>query len=206
MTTKRKGVLWDIRDDRTLSEHAKIAYLMLWSRGEDIRPSLSTLAADMGASLNTAKRAVRELEAAGLLKRIHRMSPDGDSDTNRYELMPVIGRSSQALPPGLTGLTGGVSQAPKDSNWKTRSEGRKSQGSRRARPAETREEKITLTRIAVAEIYGDDEEQDLSDGKCEGLWGLLIGDCRPRNPVAYLSKIFTETPDLNTHLANCEPD
>jgi hypothetical protein len=185
---------------------------MLWTRLPDARPSMATLAADMSASLNSAKRAVRELEAAGLIKRIHRLAAEGDSDTNRFELMPVLGRSPEAPPPGLTGLTGTAPQAPKDSNTKTASEGReKSQGSRRARPAVSRElsalQKVQFVREAAADVYGSDEAQEISDGQALQLWWNLASDERPpAKPVAYFTKIFTETPYLDTHLASCDPD
>lgn len=197
------GVLWDIRDNRTLSEHAKLAYLMLWSRRPDIRPSMQTLAGDMAVSVATAKRAVRDLESAGLVKRIPRLTEHGDRDTNRFELTPPEGQVSQTPPPGQREPTPPVSQTPKDSNLKTATEGRKNpQASRRARPAAERESRITFVRIAVAEIYGQADEKELTDSQAVALWYQLVSNRRPKDPVAYLRKIFEETPYLDTHLAN----
>ena len=209
MTTKRKGVLWEIRDDRTLSEHAKIAYLMLWSRGEDIRPSMRTLAGDMGVTTRTAHKAVRELEAAGLVKITTRRTAKGDPDTNSYRLLPVsgLGHARDAPPPCTEDMTPPAPGAPEDSNYKTESEGRKSLASRRAQPAATREisasQKIAFVREAVASVYVDDE--DMSDGQALQLWYNLAEDRHPVKPVAYFMKIFSETPDLNTHLSMCDP-
>jgi Helix-turn-helix domain len=105
------AVLWAIRDDRTLSEHAKFAYLMLYSRGEDIRPSTAQLAADMGVSKPTAKRALRELETAGHLKRLPRISDVGDPDTNTY-VLSGFGVGSERPQVGSHRPQGGVTQTP----------------------------------------------------------------------------------------------
>lgn len=207
MSTGR-GVIWDIRDDRTLSAYAKLAYVMLWSRLPDIRPSMQTLAGDMGTSRATAKRAVRELEAAGLLKRIGRLTVKGDADSNQFDLIPLPRGSGHTDPtPGHTDPTGGVTRTPEVSNHKSASEGPENrQGSRRAQPAVSRDEAIHFTREAVACEYGQGDADGLSDERALGLWEHLVGDNAPRDPMAYLGKIFTETPYLDTHLANVEPD
>ena len=84
-------VLRAVRDNRTLSEHAKIAYLMLWSRLPAVHPSMPRLAEDMGASESTARRAVAELVKANLVKIVPRLTDCGDSDTNGYGLAPLTG-------------------------------------------------------------------------------------------------------------------
>jgi hypothetical protein len=201
-----RSVLWDLRDNRTLSAYAKLAYVMLWSREPDIRPSMQTLAGDMGTSKATAKRAVRELEDAGLLKRIGRLTVKGDADTNQFELVPLRDGWVQTDPTqGQTDPTGGITRTPEVSNTKTVSEGPENrQGSRRAQPAVSRDGKIAHMRRAVLIYYSADEAKDLTDGECAGLWDHLVEDRTPRDPVAYLGKIFTETPYLDTHLAMVE--
>jgi hypothetical protein len=77
-------MLWAIRDDRTLSKNAKLAWVMLLSRGPDCRPSLRTVAEDCGVSRNTLKEALGELEDAGWLKRSASTTDLGDSDTYSY--------------------------------------------------------------------------------------------------------------------------
>jgi hypothetical protein len=206
VTKQSPSALWALRDDRTLSEHAKMAYVMLWTRLPDARPSMATLAGDMSVSVRTARDAVRELERADVLKTLPRVSESGDPDTNRYELTVLEGTAGGAAPPGTECRTGTAPPASKDNNPKKTSEGRKSQASRRAQPAVSRRDKIAFARIAVAESYGRDEAEELSDGKAEGLWDNLIGDRSPRDPVAYFCKIFTETPYLDTHLAGIAPD
>lgn len=192
MTRQSPSALWALRDDRALSAYAKLAYTMLWTRLPDARPSMATLAADMSASLNSAKRAVRELEDAGLLKRIPRLTSEGDSDANRYELLPVIGRSPQAPPPGLTGPTGTAQQAPKDSNLKKASEGRNTLGSRRARPAVTRADQIEIVKLAAAEECWDTRE--IEDEDALDVWARFVDERVTSVPVAapvkYLAGIF----------------
>jgi DNA-binding transcriptional MocR family regulator len=80
-----------MRDDRKLSAYAKPAWLMLWSRQPDIRPSMRLLAADMRVSRRTAHKAVRELESAGLVKVATRESAAGDPDTNEYVVVAPEG-------------------------------------------------------------------------------------------------------------------
>lgn len=205
MTRQSPSALWALRDDRSLSEHAKMAYVMLWTRLPDARPSMATLAGDMSASLNTAKRAVRELECAGLLKRLPRVTADGDSDTNRYELLPVMGGSPEAPPPGLTGLTGTAPQAPKDSNPKKASEGRNTLGSRRARPAVTRaEDQIEIVRQAAAEACWDTRE--IEDEDALDVWARFVADRKTEVPLAapvkYLAGIFASFVSWDGVLSN----
>jgi hypothetical protein len=196
------GALWAVRDDRSLSAHAKLAYLMLWSRRPDIRPSIPTLAADMGVAESTARRAVQELQAAGVIKVTERWTADGDRDSNGYQLMP-LGVVSEGHHPGFTGTPPVVSEGhPKTTTSSRQVKGSKERASRRARPAVSRDDKIQLVRRAVILSYTPAEYQELSDGQAVALWYLLISNRRPKDPVAYLMKIFTETPYLDTHLAN----
>ena len=88
--TARDRARWALRDDEELSPVAKLAWYTLDARGEDPRPSRATLARNCGVGrgigLATLKRALRELEETGWLRITRRTAPDGDSDTNRYEL------------------------------------------------------------------------------------------------------------------------
>ena len=70
-----------IRDVRGITLSAKCAMLLLHSREPNIFPSMQLLAADMGVSAPTAKRAVRELKRAGYLRAIPRIG-----QTNLYSL------------------------------------------------------------------------------------------------------------------------
>jgi hypothetical protein len=53
----------------------------------------------------------------------------------------------------------------------------------------------------VTHAYREAENEDLSDEEAEHLWELPIGSRRPRDPLAYLAKIFGGVPDLDTLLA-----
>jgi hypothetical protein len=81
-----RGELWAIRDDRALSAHAKLAWFILLSRQPNCWPSLRTLAADMRVSKPTAIKAVRDLQKAGIVKILSRVTAAGDADTNLYVL------------------------------------------------------------------------------------------------------------------------
>ena len=71
---------------------AKFAMLLLHARAPTIFPGMPLLAADMGTSVRTAQRAVRELERAGYVKAERRIN-----QTNRYSIT-VPG----ATPPQVT--------------------------------------------------------------------------------------------------------
>lgn len=191
--------LWPLRDDRTLSSYAKLAYYSLWTRGTDIRPSMATLADDMACSVRKAQMAVRELESRGLVKVLPRVTADGDPDSNGYELYPVQDMhhpSAQSAP----GVPHDVH--PKNGTPSTQLKGDISLASRRARPAVTREQIIDLVRQAVARSYSQQEADDITDGQAVALWYQLVSNRTPTNPVKYLGKIFDETPHLESHLAN----
>ena len=71
-----------IRDVRGITPNAKFALLLLHSREPNIYPGMKLLAADMGTSVPTAKRAIRELKRAGYLRAIPRIG-----QTNQYSIM-----------------------------------------------------------------------------------------------------------------------
>ena len=78
-STKTRPKAARIRDLRGVTMPAKCALLLLQTREPSIFPSMKTLADDMGTSVSTAKRAVRELERAGFLRVTHR-----NRQTNLY--------------------------------------------------------------------------------------------------------------------------
>ena len=194
--------VWALRENTALSEHAKIAYLMLWSRGKDIRPSMRTLAANMSTSVRTARNAVRELETAGLLKTATRMSRAGDNDTNQYDLLPVLGEASPAAPEALNAEPGTAPRAGKERTIKDKSEGRNSLASRRAPQKVTRGYVIKSIRSALETSYLAVEYEDLTDSQIMALWYAYTPAAEPpAHPVAYFCKIFGDAPSLDTLLA-----
>ena len=206
MSGASRAVVWSIREDRTLSEHAKIAYLMLWSRGKTIWPSLATLGGDMGASRATAKRAIQELEAAGLVKKIPRMRASGSHDSNAYELLPIPQGWGLSDPTsGHQDPTPGVRQTHKDRNPKDESEGRNTRASRRARPAVERDEdKIAIVQRAT--IIRGWPLADLEDEDALNIYARFITDRKSpvplKDPVSYLAEIFESFDSLDGVLSN----
>ena len=103
---------------------------------------------------------------------------------------------------------------PSDKNLKTEPLNTKDQkmASRRARSSAasaiwTDEDKISGVRSAVTAVYGDAENEWISDSECLELYAMKA----PRNgrvasPEAYMTKIFSDTPDLGTHLAGLSAD
>lgn len=198
------SVLRDLRDDRTLSAQAKSAYVMLWLRQPNIYPSMQTLAGDIGASESTARRAVQELQAAGLVKVIERWTEARDRDSNGYQLLP-LGVVSEGHHPPVRETPPVVSGGhPKTATSSAQAKGENRLASRRARPAAERADKIAFVRRAVMISYSaqDADEDNLTDSQAVALWYLLVSDRDPKDPVAYLCKIFEDTPYLDTHLAN----
>lgn len=70
----------------------------------------------------------------------------------------------------------------------------------RAQPAE--EQIIAVTRMAIAEVYGDRENVVTEDEEVLDLYGCYVSDRNPPHPRAYLKKIFGDAPDLQTLIMN----
>lgn len=199
------SALWAIRDDRTLSEHAKLAYIMLWTRGANAHPAVATLAADMGVSPSTARRAIRDLKKHGAISVVARKTAAGDADSNQYEVLPLPGPVTQTGPPGSETGGGAVTETPKDRNHKTQSEGRNTLASRRARPAVTRDEDRIAT-VQAAVIAAGWPLSELYDEDALDIWDRFISQRRTSVPVAdpvrFLSEIFESFVSLDGVLSN----
>lgn len=201
--------LWEIRDNRTLSAYAKLAYLMLAARGGDIRPSVPTLAADMGVSVRTAQRALRELQDQGAIVVAARRTPSGDADANAYRLFPVQGGASQSPPSRQRDTTGGDCGTPEDITLKTSSEGTASgrlTGAQtpREHQAASDAEIITDMRGAVADYFGPREDSLLDDEDAFTLYALFVEPHLPvTNMRSYLRGIFQRgnCPSIETYLS-----
>ena len=84
-----------IRDLRGLTASAKLALLILQSRQPHIFPGIKLIAADMGTSVSTAQRAIRELKLAGYVQVKRRIGhsnlysisvPGGQSTTTKGDV------------------------------------------------------------------------------------------------------------------------
>ena len=72
-----------------LPHRAKLVYLYLHDRVDKdgkAWPGLNTVTADLSLSRSTVKRAIRDLEQAGLLKKQPHHRENGSTTSNRYYL------------------------------------------------------------------------------------------------------------------------
>ncbi len=73
-----------------LPHRAKLVYLYLHDRMDKERkawPGLGTIARDLSLSRSTVKRAVKDLEAAGLIRKEPHFRENGSATSNRYYLL-----------------------------------------------------------------------------------------------------------------------
>lgn len=69
---------------------AKLVYIYLFDRMDKEKtawPGINTIAADLSLSRSTVKRAIRDLERAGLLRRVACYRKNGSATSNRYYLL-----------------------------------------------------------------------------------------------------------------------
>lgn len=72
-----------------LPHRAKLVYLYLYDRMDRERkawPGLNTIAQELSLSRSTVKRAITDLERAGLLKKEPHYRENGSATSNRYYL------------------------------------------------------------------------------------------------------------------------
>lgn len=72
-----------------LPHRAKLVYIYLYDRMDkemSAWPGLNTIAADLSLSRSTVKRAVKDLERAGLIRKEPRFRENGSASSNRYDL------------------------------------------------------------------------------------------------------------------------
>lgn len=73
-----------------LPHRAKLVYIYLYDRMDKERkawPGLNTIARDLSLSRSTVKRAVKDLEAAGLIQKEPHYRENGSATSNRYYLL-----------------------------------------------------------------------------------------------------------------------
>ena len=79
------GYFDSIYSDNSLPHRAKAVYMYLQDRMDTERkcwPGIRRIAADLRLSRTTVKRALRELEQSGYLRRIQRIRENGGSTSN----------------------------------------------------------------------------------------------------------------------------
>lgn len=73
-----------------LPHRAKLVYIYLHDRQDKEKkawPGLNTIASDLSISRSTVKRAVRDLEQAGLIRKEPHLRENGSATSNRYYLL-----------------------------------------------------------------------------------------------------------------------
>ncbi|MCA4969475.1 helix-turn-helix domain-containing protein [Clostridioides difficile] len=91
----------EVIDNSSLSMHEKMAYITLarYADNESICfPSNATIAKKMGCSINTARKAIKNLEEKQLIKKIPRKKNEKENDSNLYCVMSLRGMSRDDIP------------------------------------------------------------------------------------------------------------
>ncbi len=73
-----------------LPHRAKVVYLYLHDRMDKEKkawPGIKTIATDLSLSRSTVKRAIKDLEAAGLIRKEPHYRENGSATSNRYYLL-----------------------------------------------------------------------------------------------------------------------
>ena len=73
-----------------LPHRAKLVYIYLHDRMDSEKkawPGLGTIAKDLSVSRSTVKRAVKDLEQAGLIRKEPHFRKNGSATSNRYYLL-----------------------------------------------------------------------------------------------------------------------
>ena len=73
-----------------LPHRAKLVYIYLHDRIDSERkawPGLNTIAKDLSLSRSTVKRAIKDLEKAGLIRKEPHYRENGSATSNRYYLL-----------------------------------------------------------------------------------------------------------------------
>lgn len=73
-----------------LPHRAKLVYLYLYDRKNKDNvtwPGLNTIARELSLSRSTVKRAIQDLEQAGLVRKEAHYRPNGSATSNRYYLL-----------------------------------------------------------------------------------------------------------------------
>ena len=83
---------WNERlyEEEQLSRRAKLVYLYLSDRCDCERkawPSVRRIARDISVSEKTVRRAIRDLEKAGMIRKEHAYRENGSFSSNRYYLL-----------------------------------------------------------------------------------------------------------------------
>jgi len=208
------------RDSR-LSFRARGLHHHLLSLPSGWRVTTAQLAKDNPEGREAIRTALNELVKLGYVTRekrqgergrwsttmtVHDMpqdvTPGDDADTATEDGFPGVGS------PGVGELGAKQKTVNEDVEDQKMVQGRASRRARASgeRAKRTVDQAIAEIRAAVAEVHGENEAADLSDGE---VLGLYYAYANPRKPVrdlaAYMTKILADAPYLDTFMANVEP-
>lgn len=143
---------WMIRDTSRISKHAMLAYLALASRVNEegeAWPSIALIAAEARCSRTSAKLALSELEALGIITRRQTKRDDGGYGHNVYQVHIGMRAGQRAARPSVV-FRPGVGQLATDTG---------STGDHEVHPVEVEEEEVEGD--ALAEHDTEPSSKDL---------------------------------------------
>ena len=73
-----------------LPHRAKLVYIYLYDRQDKEKkawPGIKTIASDLSLSRSTVKRAIKDLENAGMIRKEAHYRENGSANSNRYYLL-----------------------------------------------------------------------------------------------------------------------
>ena len=73
-----------------LPHRAKLVYIYLYDRQDKEKkawPGIKTIASDLSLSRSTVKRAIKDLENAGMIRKEAHYRENGSATSNRYHLL-----------------------------------------------------------------------------------------------------------------------
>lgn len=76
--------------EHDLNQRAELVYIYLYDRCDKEKkawPSVKRIAKDLSISVNTVRRAIKDLEKAGLIKKEYAYRKNGSYTSNRYFLL-----------------------------------------------------------------------------------------------------------------------
>ena len=204
--------------DRTLSRRARGLLAELLSYPPSCKVSFETLLRGGPEKRDVLRAMLRELETAGYITRTKRR--DGRGRWQHKLTVRETPKAPSTVEPDVSAghVQGGFSAGGQtadgkgvDKNSKTETSKNEDlkMASRRAHSSGasanwTVNRVVRDVREAVAQVHGDREADELTDGDALGLFYTYVKSARPHDLVAYVVKILGDAPYLDTFLANVE--
>lgn len=208
----------DALQDGRLSFRARGILALVLSMPPDQHLTAKWLEAQAPDGREAVRSALRELERFGYFLRRRRPGIGGHWEWEQViSDAPLTDESPQVAPYDGKPSDGYPSDG-KPSDKRPNTEDPKDVGpvdmaSRRARAKaasdakskRTIQDAIDAVRTAVAETNNRQDANDLTDDECLGLYYTYVRDRQPNDIAAYLTKVFSDAPYIDTFLSNSEP-